>query len=432
MTARTVVNLAASVLLFATLDTKGREADFVRSRLTSWGVRVTLIDVGSLGPPAVAPDVPRDRIFELAGVSPETMTDRGEAVSYAATGAARFAREAWDRGEVSGVLALGGSAGTTIGTAAMRALPLGVPKVMVSTLASGTVGQFVGDKDIFMLNSVVDILGVNRISREVLSSAARAMAGLVTHPRPLAQSDDKPLVAATMFGVTTACVERARETLERAGFEVLVFHATGNGGRAMEGLIRDGHIAGVLDITTTEIADEIVGGFLSAGPDRLTAAGIAGIPQVVSTGAVDMVNFYGPQTVPTKFNGRLFHKHNANVTLMRTTADENRAIGADIARKLTKAAGPVAVMLPARGVSAIDKAGQPFDDPIARNALHDTIVGTIRDARGASEASPAGRASGGGAPRALIEVDQLDLHINDPAFADAAATKLIDLMSRRH
>jgi uncharacterized protein (UPF0261 family) len=409
VTARTVVKSSPSVLIFATLDTKGHEAGFVRDLLAGWGVRVTLVDVGALRPPAVPPDVSREEIFALAGTNPDAMADRGEAVTYAAEGAARFAREAYARGEVAGVLGLGGSAGTTIGTAAMQALPLGVPKVMVSTLASGAVRQFVGDKDIFMLNSVVDILGINRVSREVLSAAARAMAGLVTYPRPQAQADDKPIVAATMFGVTTPCVERARETLQRAGYEVLIFHATGNGGQAMESLIRDGHIAGVLDITTTELADEEVGGFLSAGPERLTAAGAAGIPQVVSTGAVDMVNFYGPHTVPSRFDGRLLHRHNAHVTLMRTTPEENRAIGRQIARKLAAATGPVAVLLPARGVSAIDKAGQPFDDPVARAALHEAIR--------------AGLAAG--------TVEELDLHINDPAFADAAAEKLLEMMHWR-
>jgi uncharacterized protein (UPF0261 family) len=398
-----------SVFLFATLDTKGREADFVRDLLRSWGVAVTLIDVGALGIPAVTADVPRERIFELADTRLEAVqkkADRGEAVTNAAAGAARLAREAHGRGEVSGVLGLGGSAGTTIATAAMRALPLGLPKVMVSTLASGTVRQFVGDKDIFMLNAVVDILGINRISREVFSQAARAMAGLVTFPRPQAQADDKPLVAATMFGVTTACVERARATLERAGCEVLVFHATGNGGQAMESLIREGVIAGVLDITTTELADEHVGGFLSAGPDRLTAAGEMGVPQVVSTGAVDMANFYAPESVPAGFKDRLFYRHNANVTLMRTTPEENARIGGTIAEKLSRAKGPVAVLLPRRGVSAIDREGQPFDDPVARRALHDAI-----------------RAGAHG-----FEVTELDRHINDSEFAEAAAAKLLELM----
>src|SRR5688572_4741594 len=398
-----------SVYLFATLDTKGTEADFIRGLLASWNIPVILVDTGALGEPAVEADVSRERTFELAGVALEAVrrkADRGEAVTFAAAGAAALARSAYARGELSGVLGLGGSAGTTIATSAMRGLPLGVPKVMLSTLASGTVRQFVGDKDIFMLNAVVDILGINRISREVLSQAARAMAGLVTYPRPAAAVDDRPLVAATMFGVTTPCVGRARAMLEREGFEVLVFHATGSGGQAMESLIADGVIAGVLDLTTTELADEHVGGFLSAGPQRLTAAAAAGVPQVVSTGAVDMVNFYGPASVPPQFADRLFYQHNANVTLMRTTPQENAAIGTEIATKLSKAAGPVAVLLPSRGVSAIDREGQPFDDPAARRALHDAIKAGLPPDR----------------------VTELDLHINDAAFAEAAARTLVALM----
>jgi uncharacterized protein (UPF0261 family) len=400
-----------SVFLLATLDTKGPEADLIRQLLTSWNVPVTLVDVGALGAPAVRADVPRERIFELAGTTLDEIqrrSDRGEAVTRAAEGAVRLVRDAHVRAGVAGVLAIGGSAGTTIGTAPMRALPIGVPKVMLSTLASGMVRQFVGDKDIVMLNSVVDILGINRVSREILSQAARVMAGLVTFPAPAAASDDKPLVAATMFGVTTPCVERARKTLEAAGYEVLVFHATGNGGQAMESLINDGVIAGVLDITTTELADEHVGGFLSAGPDRLSAAARAGIPQVVSTGAVDMVNFYAPESVPPAFKDRTFYRHNANVTLMRTSASENAAIGDEIARKLSSAIGPFVVLLPARGVSAIDREGQPFDDPAARRALHDAI-----------RAGLPGR-----------DVRELDLHINDAAFADAAASALMSLMHR--
>jgi len=399
-----------SVFLFATLDTKGREAAFVRDLLRSWAIEVTLVDVGALGEPLVSADVPRSRIFELAGTSlaaVQDRSDRGEAVTAAALGAARLAAEACARGELAGALALGGSAGTTIGTAAMRALPLGVPKVMVSTLASGMVRQFVGDKDVIMLNSVVDILGLNRISRPILSQAARAMAGLVAYPAPAAAPGDKPLVAATMFGVTTPCIERARTMLEAAGYEVIVFHATGNGGQAMESLVGDGVFTGVLDITTTELADEHVGGFLSAGPDRLRAAGRAGIPQVVSTGALDMVNFYAPESVPAAFRNRLLYRHNANVTLMRTSAEESARIGAAIASRLSEATGPVSVLLPARGVSAIDKQGQPFDDPDARRALHDAI----KDGLGSR-----------------TEVREIDLHINDPEFADLAAARLIQLI----
>lgn len=359
-------------------------------------------------------DVTREQVFAAAGDSLAdalAANDRGRAVASAAAGAARLIELLHQRGQVSGVIAIGGSAGTTIGTAAMRALPLGVPKLMVSTLASGQVRHYVGDKDILMLNSVTDISGLNRISRSVLDTAARAMAGMVRLPRApaTAEGDEKPLVAATMFGVTTPCVQRARDILETAGYEVLVFHATGNGGQAMESLIAEGLIAGVLDITTTELADELVGGVLSAGPQRLTAAARAGVPQVVSVGATDMVNFHARETVPAQFAGRNLYQHNASVTLMRTTAEENAAIGAEIGRKVSAATGPAAILLPLRGVSAIDRAGQPFDDPQARAALFAAIRAT---------AEP-------------IEIMEMDCHINDPAFAEAAAAKLLELMQVR-
>jgi uncharacterized protein (UPF0261 family) len=332
--------------------------------------------------------------------------DRGEAVKAAAKGVSILIRDLHARGEVGGVLGLGGSAGTIIGTSAMRALPIGVPKVMVSTLASGTVRQFVGDKDILMMNSIVDILGINRISRPILTNAARAVAGMVSLAPAPPEGADKSLVAVTMFGVTTKCVMRAKEQLETAGYEVLVFHATGNGGQAMETLISEGLIAGVLDLTTTELADELCGGFLTAGPERLTAAGKAGIPQVVSVGAIDMVNFYAPDSVPAKYKGRKLYSHNPVVTLMRTTPEECARIGADLGKKVAAATGPKAILLPKKGVSAIDAAGQPFDDPEARISLYSAIR---EHAKG-------------------VEVTELDHHINDPEFADAAARKLLELM----
>jgi uncharacterized protein (UPF0261 family) len=403
------------VLLLATLDTKGVEAAFVRDRLLAGGATVAVIDTGCQGAPPFVAEITREQVFAAAGTSlPEMLArgDRGLAVNKAAEGAARLVRQAYDRGELSGVLALGGSAGTTIGTAAMRALPIGVPKLMVSTLASGQVRPWVADKDIFMLNSVVDIAGINRISRAVLDQAAAAMAGMVKYslshsqPQVPSSSSDRPLIAATMFGVTTPCVQHARAILEEAGYEVLVFHATGNGGQAMESLIRDGLIAGVLDITTTELADELVGGILSAGPTRLTAAGEMGIPQVVSVGALDMVNFGPRETVPEKFANRKFHVHNSTVTLMRTTPEENAQLGAEIGRKLAAAKGPTALMLPLQGVSAIDKAGEPFDDPVARSALFQGI-----------------RQHAGN-----VEIVELDAHLNDPAFATAAAQRLLELL----
>ena len=290
-----------AVYLLATLDTKGQEAGFVRDSLRAGGVEVSLVDTGCQGTPAIVADITREQVFQGAGTTlGEVLArgDRGHAVTMAAEGAVAIVRDAFAAGRVDGVLSIGGGAGTTIGTRAMRALPLGVPKLMVSTLASGEVSHFVGSRDVMMMNSVVDILGLNRISRPILTRAAQAMAGMARAGALPTSTSDRPLVAATMFGVTTPCVERAREVLEQAGYEVLVFHATGSGGRTMESLCEDGLLAGVLDVTTTELADELVGGVLSAGPDRLTAAARKGVPQVVSVGATDMVNFHGIDTVP--------------------------------------------------------------------------------------------------------------------------------------
>ncbi len=409
---------AGDVYILATLDTKGHEAAYTRDVLTRCGIPARLVDVGCRARPVVEPDVPREEVFSHLNAEARVAVqadDRGAAVGAAAVGAAEWMRCLHEGGRVAGVLALGGSAGTSIGTAAMRALPIGVPKVMVSTLASGQVRHYVGDKDILMLNSVVDLAGLNRITRQILSEAARAMAGMVRFDATTSSRDEqaveeeRPLVAATMFGVTTPCVEAARLVLEDAGYEVLVFHATGNGGQAMESLIDEGMFAGVLDITTTELADELVGGVLSAGPQRLTAAARCGVPQVVSLGATDMVNFHARDTVPARFAGRTFHQHNPNVTLMRTTGAECAAIGSDMGRKLAAAIGPVAVLAPMLGVSALDRAGGPFDDPAARRAL----VAALRET----------------APNVCVE--EIDRHINDAAFAETAAKRLIEMIARR-
>jgi uncharacterized protein (UPF0261 family) len=405
-----------AVLLIGTLDTKGAEIGYVRDRLAAAGVPTLVADAGVLGPPAFAPDISRHEFFSTVGLTAEQLqkdADRGKAVAAAAEAAARLAAKLHREGRLTGVLSLGGSAGTTIGSAAMRALPLGVPKLMVSTLASGQVQPYVGTRDVMMLYSVVDISGVNRISRLVLDNAAAAMAGMVQgsgfRGHESGETEDKPLVTATMFGVTTPCVEAARKAVEAAGFEVLVFHATGSGGRTMEGLIRDGLIAGVLDITTTELADELAGGVFGAGPDRLTAAALTGVPQVISVGAVDMVNFGPPETVPERYKGRRFYQHNPTVTLMRTTPEENDRIGKEIAEKASAARGPTAILLPLRGVSAIDAEGKPFWWPEADRALFESIRNWV---------SPD------------VEVIELDLHINDPLFAASAAERLLRMMGR--
>ena len=401
-----------SIYLIATLDTKGVEAGWIRESLMRQGHRVTLVDVGSSGDPQVDPDIDRAMVFEVAGTSWSVVRsdqDRGEAVAAAARGVAQLIRQHADQGLVEGVLSIGGSAGTSIGTSAMRALPLGIPKVMVSTMASGQVRPYVADKDLCMINSVVDIAGINRVSRIVLSQAADAMSGMVNGRKQVsaeASPTEKPLVAASMFGVTTPCVQAAREVLEQAGYEVLIFHATGTGGQAMESLIREGLIAGVLDITTTELADELVGGVLTAGPGRLTAASELGIPQVISVGALDMVNFGSPETVPQKFADRLFYQHNPVVTLMRTSVSECRQLGKEVGRKVAMSNGPAEVLFPRQGVSAIDAEGQAFEDQEARISLLEGLKSTC------------------GAKR----MEVMDAHINDPEFAQAAAQRLLSLM----
>ena len=382
-----------AVLLVATLDTKGDEAAFVRDRLAAVGC-VTM-DASVLGQGKWQADIPPDEVSRAAGTTLEAMraAERGEAVEAASRGAARIARRLHDEGRIAGVLGLGGSAGTAIGTAAMRALPVGVPKLMVSTLASGQVRPYVGVRDVCMMHAVVDIAGLNRVSRAVLANAAAAMAGMVRAEREA--GPDKPIIAASMFGVTTPCVQEARGALEAAGYEVLVFHATGSGGQTLEALVADGAAVGVLDATTTELADELAGGILSAGPDRLTAAGARGVPQVVSVGAVDMANFGPADTVPARFADRRFHRHNPMVTLMRTTPEENAAIAEEIGRKLSAARGPAALFVPLRGVSALDREGGPFWWPEADAAL----FAALRKHCGPN-----------------VALSELDLHINDPGL----------------
>lgn len=398
--------------IVGTLDTKGREFEYLRDRIRARGAETLVIDCGTGGAAHFTPDVNAEEVAAAGGTALAELrerNDRGESVSAMARGAAVVAARLFGEGRLHALISLGGSAGTTIGTAAMRALPVGVPKVMVSTMASGDTRPYVDTKDICMLYSVVDVAGINRLSRRILANAAGAVVGMLEAPEE-GTADDRPLIGATMFGVTTPCVTLAREVLEAAGCEVLVFHATGSGGRAMEDLVKGGFLAGVLDITTTELADELVGGVLSAGPSRLEAAGARGLPQVVCPGAVDMVNFGPPETVPGRFRDRLFYHHNPTVTLMRTTPEENAELGRITARKLNQARGPVAVLLPARGVSAIDREGQPFHDPAAdsayREALEETLAPTVR-------------------------VVELDAHLNDPEFARTAASLLLEMMDYR-
>jgi uncharacterized protein (UPF0261 family) len=401
----------AKVLLIGTLDTKGDEYAYLRDRLALAGVDALVADVGTLDPPrGCEPDITRDEVAAETGVDVRGLTearDRGAAITAMADAAAALARRLYDDGRVSGVLAAGGSGNTAIATRAMQALPVGVPKLMVSTLAAGDTRDYMGAGDVTMMASVTDVAGVNRISGRILANAAAAMAGMVQAP-PVELDAQRPLIAATMFGVTTPCVTHAREALEADGYEVLTFHATGTGGRAMEALVEDGFVQGVLDATTTELCDDLVGGVLSAGPDRLEAAGRKGVPQVVSLGALDMVNFGARDTVPPRFEHRNLYVHNPSVTLMRTTREECAELGRRIARKLSAATGPTALFVPLKGVSMIDAEGQPFHDPDADEALFAAVRGGL-DAR--------------------VELIELDCNVNDPEFATAMADKLSAYLS---
>jgi len=394
-----------AVVIIGTLDTKSEELGFARDVIEAQGVDVHVVDVGVMGDPEFEPDTSASEVAEAAGTTLDNLrdnADRGEAMEAMGDGAAAVAERLHDEGVLDGVLGLGGSGNTSIATTAMRALPIGVPKLMVSTMASGDTEPYVGSRDIAMMYSVADIEGLNQLSRQVIANAALGVVGMVTN-EPDVEVEDRPTIGMTMFGVTTPCVQTARKILEAKGYETIVFHATGTGGKAMESLIEEGIIDGVLDVTTTEWADELVGGVLSAGPERLDAAGEAGIPQVVSTGALDMVNFGPRESVPEAFEGRQFHVHNPQVTLMRTTPEENAELGEIIADKLNAATGPTALVLPMAGVSMIDVEGEDFYDPEADAALFDALRENLDSD---------------------VELIEMDSAINDEAFAEALAETL--------
>ena len=396
-----------TIALIGTFDTKGEEFSFLRERIENAGLRTMMIDVGVLGSPTFAADISQAEVAAAANedlVALQKEKDRGRSVTAMARGATVILARLQGQGVIHGVASLGGSAGTAIATAAMRALPYGFPKLMVSTVAAGDTKPYVGTKDICMMPSVLDISGLNYVSRRILSNAAGAICGMVT-AEPARASDDKPLIAATMFGVTTPCVTAARRILEKKGYAVLVFHATGTGGQAMEQLIADGAITAVLDLTTTELADELIGGVMSAGPDRLEAAGRRGIPQLVCPGAIDMVNFGPVDTVPAQFRTRQLYVHNPTVTLMRTTPEECAEIGHITATRLNRAGGLVTVLIPLQGVSAIDKPGGPFYSPEALDSYRRALKATLSS---------------------QIKLVELDAHINDERFAHAAAELLLE------
>jgi len=398
------------VVLIGTLDTKGTEYAFVRDRLRDQGVAVTVVDAGVLGEPGFEPDIPREEVARSGGGDITTLVsdgDRGAAVTAMGEGAAAVVGRLYAAGQLDAVFGLGGSGGSSLFARAVRDLPIGVPKLLVSTVAAGDTRPYVGSTDLTMMYSVVDIAGINSLSVRILTNAAAAIAGMArAHRSGIDAGPDagsgagRPLIGATMFGVTTPAVTAARERLEELGYEVLVFHATGSGGDTMEALVRSGIITGVLDITTTELADELAGGICAAGPHRLEAAGALGLPQVVSLGALDMVNFGPRDSVPPRYADRQLLVHNASITLMRTSAGECAEFGRRIARKLNAATGPLTLFVPLRGVSSVSVAGQPFHDPAADAALFDALRANLDPG---------------------VDVRFVETDLNDAAFAVAMA-----------
>lgn len=399
-----------TIALIGALDTKGQDFAFIKQEIERRGQHTLVINTGVMEAPSFTPEISAEQVASAGGATLSILrsqADRGKAIEVMTQGASQVLRDLYQQGKVDGVLGMGGSAGTAIATAAMRALPVGVPKLMVSTLASGDTQPYVGTSDIVMMPSVVDVAGINRISARIYANAVGAMVGMVETTAPTIT--EKPLIAASMFGNTTKLVDRCRALLEQQGYEVLVFHATGTGGRTMESLIEAGFINGVLDVTTTEWADELVGGVLGAGPTRLDAAANRGIPQVIAPGCLDMVNFWARATVPVKFEGRLFYEWNPNVTLMRTTPVENAELGRILAEKANHSAGPVAFFLPQQGVSILDSPGNLFWSPEADAALYAAIKAHVH---------------------ADIPVYELDHNINDLAFAEAVVAKLLEFLAQ--
>ena len=402
---------ARTIAVIAALDTKGAEAEFVAQIIRQRGHLVVMIDTGIRPHSLETVTVASHEVARAGGVEIEQLRakdDKALAMATMTTGAAVVAAKLHAGKKIDAIIGMGGTAGTAIGSSAMRALPIGFPKLLVSTVAAGDTRPYVGTKDITMMYSVVDIAGLNRISTRVLANAAGAVIGMAETDLPA--RSERPLIAASMFGNTTACVDRARARLEAAGYEVLVFHATGAGGMTMESLIADGYVDGVLDLTTTEWADELCGGVFSAGPNRLEAAARAGVPQVVAPGCLDMVNFWAPPTVPDKYSARRLFKWNPNVTLMRTNVEENARLGTILAEKVSKSVGPTRILLPLRGLSQLDSAGGEFWWPEADSALFSAIRRDMRKD---------------------IPVIDLDANINDVEFADRAANELLEMMKVR-
>ena len=401
--------MGKTIAIVGALDTKGQEFEFLNNEIQKKGCKTFIINVGVLEEPFFTPDIDAFEVAEAGGADLNKLRerkDRGMAMEVMAEGAKKIAAKYYSEGKFNGIISMGGGGGTVVATSAMRALPVGVPKLMVTTLASGDTSPYVGTTDITMMPSIVDVAGLNRISRRIFANAAGAICGMVTGAFFESESD-KPLIAATMFGNTTRAVQNARKIIEDNGYEVLVFHATGTGGRTMEMLIKNGYFVGVLDMTTTELADELCGGVCTAGPTRLEAAGKAGIPQVVTPACIDMCNFWSIETVPDKYKDRILYKWNPNVTLLRTNVEENRKLGETFAKKLNEAKGPLAVFIPMGGFSELDYPGEIFWLPEANKAFVDSFQSHLRDD---------------------IQVIISDNDVNHEDFSSMVAEKLLEMI----
>lgn len=398
--------MTKTVVIVGALDTKGKEFSFVKERIEKEGLKTIVVDFGVMGEPDFPPDIPRSEVARQGGSDLSAFTSgqhKDEAMKVMAAGLKAVVSQLYSDGKLDGIIGMGGSGGTSVATTAMRALPVGVPKVMVSTVGGGDVSAYAGTKDITFIPSIVDVAGLNNISQAIFTNAAGAITGMVKMEKPESAAQ-KLMVAASMFGNTTKCVDRARGVMESAGYEVLVFHATGTGGKTMEGLISDGYFEALLDITTTELADEVCGGVFSAGPERGLAAPRKGIPTILVPGCVDMANFGGIDTVPEKYRGRNLYEWNPNVTLLRTNIQENRKMGEMLAAAANAATGPIVVLLPLRGVSMLDSEGEKFWNPEADRACYEAIRENLKPG---------------------IEVIESDANINDPEFADLCANTLL-------
>ena len=403
--------MAKQVVIVGALDTKGQEFKFVKDLIEKEGLDTLVVDFGVLGEPGFKPDISREEVAKKGGHEISEFADGGhkdEAMKTMAFGLKEIVSQLYEDGKLDGIISMGGSGGTSLATTAMRALPVGVPKVMISTMGGGDVAPFAGTKDITFMPSIVDVSGINSISSVIYANGAGAIAGMVKVEKP-ESGEEKPLITASMFGNTTTAVDHARGILESEGYEVLVFHATGTGGKTMEGLIKDGYITASLDITTTELADEVCDGILSAGPDRLKAAAHKGIPAIIVPGCVDMANFGGIETVPDKYKDRNLYQWNPNVTLLRTNVEENKKMGEMIAQAANESVGPVVILIPLKGVSMLDSEGGRFWDPEADAACFDAIKANVKPE---------------------IKVIESDHNINDPEFSGLCANTLLELLNK--